>query len=678
MEDINHQGDVEMDINGDNNMSDNDSNDDGYVYTPGDHSIKYTRLNNNLFQGLKQNDPYITDIEVALHSIFTGDCFFNSIDWKVDGYCIANNTHIKRLRIYYFTTPNSDDHPYILGEERENLPTRQQLQDFFSCIYQNSSIKELVIKGIGINDFGGGLIEGLCGHSSLKSLEIEAANLGNLVVCSAIEKVLNHSKCKLKDLRLHDCKLDNEGISTLCYSLFGNSTIKRLSFNGNTDITRVGWWALSNVIRHPNCKLIELGLHDAGIDDESANVLGSALSGSSLKILDLSVSANRYSGRPNKLISSTGWQTLLHQLSQTSLERLDIKNNKIDDTNLVLLASISTLKSLDVSGNKLCTPLGWRSFFNSLRTRRAKLVKLAVSSNKVGNEGVAALGSLLRSMITLKTLNMNEMANSVIRADDITSQGWQALFTSMQDSNLDLIELNLGNNSIDDDGLQLLVRLVSTSMSSLKHLNLYDNRGVTPSGWQALTGYLQSPNFALEELHLYNNNVNDDTIIRFVELLAHNKALKCLSLDDCFDDDGNDLITERGWEAISNLVCNKTSIMDTYTSNHTLHDISYTIPNDRLESYLKLNQNEDKVEVARQKILQTHFSSKTPNIQELLDMELVLMPTVIAWIGRPAHVGRRGVNVSGLSLMYNLMRRLPDLFDSSPQKKQAGTKRKSR
>ena len=41
--------------------------------------------------------------------------------------------------------------------------------------------------------------------------------------------------------------------------------------------------------------------------------------------------------------------------------------------------------------------------------------------------------------------------------------------------------------------------------------------------------------------------------------------------------------------------------------------------------------------------------------QELLDMELQMMPSVISWINRLAHDNLKGTNVSGLSTMYNLI-----------------------
>jgi len=352
--------------------------------------------------------------------------------------------------------------------------------------------------------------------------------------------------------------------------------------------------------------------------------------------------------------------------------------NKIDDAGLEALSSIGTLKSLDLYYNNIITPSGWRSFFNSVQSRGIQLVKLDISENKIGNEGAAALGSLLGSMSSLKTLDLTDISGD--DPNGITTQGWQTLFTTLNVSNLDLADLNLGSNSIDDEGIQLLVPLVSR-MNSLKRLGLNCNERATPTGWRALSAFLQSPNFALQELHLFECKLNDDAIIRFAELLANNKTLKSLSIDGCIDEDDIPLITERGWEALSNLVCDETSIMNTYNSNHILHDVYDDFPDEltgNLESCLNLNRNEDKTEVARQKILQTHFSDNTPNMQEFLGMELEMMPSAMAWIGRPTHANWKGTHVSGLSLMFNLMRRLPDLFDSSPrtQKKPSIGKRK--
>jgi len=474
--------------------------------------------------------------------------------------------------------------------------------------------------------------------------------------CEALGKVLKHPESILKYLRASYTQLNDEGLSALCDGLLGNSRMKRLELGGNSGITPVGWRALSAVLQHPNCTLIKLSLNNTSITDEGAGLLGSALRGSTLKSLNLS---------DNRLISSSVWQTLFNQLSQPPIESLELSGSEIDDIGLTTLASISTLKSLTLCGIHSITPTGWRYFFDSLQRRGTQLKKLDISGNRIGEICIQALGSLLSSMSTMKCLCMGFGNN--------TPQGWVSLFTSLLDSNLDLEKLDLDRNNIDDEGIQILVRLIST-MTSLKSLCLDENELVSTAGWQGLTEFFQRPDFALEELSLGENNVDDDTLIPMTIALVNNKTLQRLNLEESFDEDTGEyftLITERGWEALSSLLCNKTSIMDTYNSNHSLNYVYCELCPDDLVSLLKLNKNKDKVEVARQKILQTHLSSgDTSKMQELLDMELEMIPVAISWIGRSTPIGYwKGKNVSGLSTMFNLMRKMPDLFDPSAQKK---------
>ena len=664
MEGTNHQddneengGDIAEEV-----VEDSDDEDEDY------NRLQHT-LDGNVLQRLKKNDPAVSDLYINLCIELMSDSFFNSIDWKEDGNCISNNKQLKRIHITNDVPNAGFEQAYILGEEVHNLPTRQQLQDFFSCLYRNRSIETIRISTIQIVDeFGGGLIEGLSGHRSLKKIEVGYAyntlhkvKIGS-IGCEALGKVLNHPESKLKHLRISYCQLDDEGVGALCDGLLGNSTIKSLCLSGNDTITSLGWRALVPVLQHENCKLVALDLNSTGINDDTAVILGSALRGSSVKTLNLSA---------NYSISSAFWHMLLNQLSQTSIESLKLSSNQMGGAGLNDLANLDRLQSLVLGGNGSISPECWRSFFTSLQTRGTKLKKLDISGNDIGDIGTVALGNLLNGMSTLTTLEMSY--------SNITPQVWVSFFTSLQDSNLNLERLNLSHCDIDDEGIQILTTLVS-SMDSLKFLCLDHNELVSPTGWQALLGFIQHPNFALEELTLGENNVDDDTLIPLTIALVNNKTLQRLYFEQLYDDDTGEyftLITERGWSALSNLLCNKTSIMDTYTSNHTLNYVYCEYRSDDLRLHLKLNENKDKVEVARQKILQTHLSSgDTSKMQELLDMELEMMPSVMNWIGRPAHDGWRGANVSGLSAMYNLTRRVPDLFDSMAQKKPSMEKRK--
>ena len=632
-------------------MEETNSQEDGSNYMNDEDTIgieednNEMELNNSVLQRLKQNDPTITNLCIRY--------YFDSVDWEVDGDCIARNTHIKRLRLH-------SGYPSDWGEEGPHIPSKQQLRGFFSCIYRNNSIKALSLSSIQIvNGFSGGLIEGLQGHPSITGLEIRLGTLGS-IGCSALGKILKHPKSKLNEFHLTRCDLEDDEMSSLCDALLGNSSISSLSFTGNK-ISKIGWSGLSKVLRDANRKMSRLNLSGTEMNDDAVNKLVTSLIDSPLKALDLS---------SNYSISSAGWQILFNQMS-TSIIQLNLQGNKIDDTNLATLANnIDTLKVLDLGGNsRTITPSGWSSFFDSLQTRGIQLKEFHISDNNVGGVGAAALVGLLGSMNTLKILGMSNITN-------ICPRGWETLFTLLQGSNLDLVNLSLRYNSIDDRGVQLLVQLVS-NMSSLKELRLDNNYWVSTTGWQALSDLLQRPNVALEKLDIEGNNMNNDTVVALAVALEHvNKTLKSLclyqepvSMEE--DEEGDNSITERGWEAVRILLCNRNSIMHTYNSNHTLqelvHDsyfqVEMNLPDD-LTSYLVMNQNKDKQEVARQKILQTH----TSNIQELLDMELETIPTAIAWIGRPLPIGWEGTQVSGLSLLYNLTRRVPDLFDSSSQK----------
>ena len=107
----------------------------------------------------------------------------------------------------------------------------------------------------------------------------------------------------------------------------------------------------------------------------------------------------------------------------------------------------------------------------------------------------------------------------------------------------------------------------------------------------------------------------------------------------------------------------KSSIIDTFHSNHTLHQLCdgnssehlSDLPSDLIYS-LRLNKNNNKNEVVRQKILWSHFQDDNVdiNIKEFFHMELKAMPFAITWIGR---------DDVGHPLLYQLVRAMPSLVE---------------
>ena len=64
-----------------------------------DDELEVHELDKDILERLEKNDPAVAILSIDLNCN-NDKSFFNSIDWEVDGGCIANNTHIKRLNIH--------------------------------------------------------------------------------------------------------------------------------------------------------------------------------------------------------------------------------------------------------------------------------------------------------------------------------------------------------------------------------------------------------------------------------------------------------------------------------------------------------------------------------------------------------------------------------------------------
>ena len=104
---------------------------------------------------------------------------------------------------------------------------------------------------------------------------------------------------------------------------------------------------------------------------------------------------------------------------------------------------------------------------------------------------------------------------------------------------------------------------------------------------------------------------------------------------------GNDFsgITSIGYAAFTRLLCNSSSIMSTYQSNHTLmkicerYSLNNNVPED-LRFLLQLNEKNTKSQAARLKIIKTHFSGSEINMHPFMNMDLCVRPHAIAWMVR--------------------------------------------
>ena len=276
----------------------------------------------------------------------------------------------------------------------------------------------------------------------------------------------------------------------------------------------------------------------------------------------------------------------------------------------------------------------------------------------------------------------------------------KAFFNRLKDFR-SLKECTIDDSNIDDGDIGLMMESLG-SISSLRDLRLSSNTRVTSTGWEQFVRILQQSNCRLQYLELacngttldwdmmeLTNDIDDDVLIAIAQSLVNNTTLEGLAVGP-----NNPLIIRRGWTALANVLCNKSSIDTIYNSNHTLKRVNENggsvdhmktlgditgdeghdeVDKRRIEGrellhFLKLNENENKSEVARQKIIRYHFVNGEKNMQTFQGIDLALLPHATAWVGR---------NVSGLSLLHQLTQSLPSLFGLSCMAKvAAGGKRK--
>ena len=133
----------------------------------------------------------------------------------------------------------------------------------------------------------------------------------------------------------------------------------------------------------------------------------------------------------------------------------------------------------------------------------------------------------------------------------------------------------------------------------------------------------------------------------------------------------NDPLRNISLKAFTSVLCYGSSIERTYSSNHTLHTLSFAhtvrIPT-KLARLLEINRNENKSAVARKKIIAYHFSSDEVDIQVFTGIALPVLPRAVEWIGQDA---------TGFNLMYHVTRGIiPTLTRMWPTLKYIGNYRK--
>lgn len=232
-----------------------------------------------------------------------------------------------------------------------------------------------------------------------------------------------------------------------------------------------------------------------------------------------------------------------------------------------------------------------------------------------------------QSVNIIEALGRHAQLESIeLYGNDIGRAGCFALAKAFHWETTNVQTLGLGQNSIEDEGMEAMMPALAKS-SNLRVLNLTGNTSITIKGFGALSSVLESPTSNLKKLVLTDNRMCDEVLKMLASALVNNNTLKWLQLNR------ND-ITGEGWLALSQILCNTSSINATYLSNHTLVGVGGPTNDNDLNSLLALNGSSyPKIQIAMMKIFKHHNNF---DMQPLFEWDFKFLPYTIEWFERAA------------------------------------------
>lgn len=705
---------------------------------------KDKELNHKVWKQIKENDPRITCLLVKEDNPFLLNPWASNGVHKI----FSSNTNLKRITIYgnktnvsnrqhtalknfckALTHNSSIEHLilkhwkafpipregiskcsglYIIGKSRSlrrldiwNCNMKKDNWNRFAYIIEHgrisNSLEQLTIAESDLNNhIGGEIVSSLKLYRRLEKLHLGSptsapgSKLRNEETREAIwqsstaadhlsrslGKLLQCPNCNLQILTLRNHQINNNGIKIIANGLTrGNKSLQVLKLNDCWAV--MTWGMFFTDITSTGICLEELDLSGNYINDKGIIALSYLLiSNKTIRSLNLN---------HVRRVTEHCWDAFFSRIQDSALEKLNLADSNITERGLISIGNMmennTTLKTLDLSRNsKWRNPIsGWLPLFSSLYSSNSTLKRLNLSNNSLNDTAVGALARWLGSSTTLIHLKLDG-------CNDINPNGWIDFFRTLRYSNTSLKDLIVDNcNEITDAVVPTLVSSLSSirSLDSLGMASCFWDITSEGNGWQTLATLLQNQNCMLTKLDIQENgSFDDDALVAFADALRNNSRLRELNLI------GNNDPAESTWVALTDALCDETSIETLYNSNHTLQkvvdkedgqvnpgcspeyvDSSYHFPKD-LRSVLKINRRGTKAQAASEKIIRYHMlKDNVVNIDAFIDMEQNELPSAISWLGR---------DELGLSVLYKLCKSLPDLFESKTNVKVKKTKRAKR
>ena len=251
-------------------------------------------------------------------------------------------------------------------------------------------------------------------------------------------------------------------------------------------------------------------------------------------------------------------------------------------------------------------------------------------------------------------------------ANSLQNGGENVIATTVRNST-NIKHIDIYGCNVTDEQLLPMVDAIR-GLSSLEKLFLHDNR-IDNAGCETLATLLQDPCCNLQIINLMINNIGSNGAVTLANGLANNTKLKHLFLD-------SNPIGQEEMNVFSRLLCNTSSINQTYSSNHTQVRITTALGGTAWGT--------NKSHVAIKKILKYHpIIDMSPlfewNMEGEGERDLKALPYAISWFDRAREVDYEGeydLNERQLSAIYQFAQAMPLLFVPTSHIKGENNKRK--
>ena len=501
-----------------------------------------------------------------------------------DDFLVREGDHLGWLG--YFVGENDRLRELYIGDSN-NI----NLNAFLRGLGHNRSIQFLTI-GTDLGESFQSLVLFLRNNDNLHDLTFNGFGIG--LQCARNIKLLLGQNSSLKCLTFsEETGLDDEKLAQIAVALRSQPQIEELRLSSN-NMVKEGYVALGNALEGcPNLRKLDLEVfqRDDGMGTGDGNISNEGLVAlaEGLKHCHNLTSLNLYG---DLMISEQVSRSLstLFTSDNCRLEHLDLDKMNIDDDGMAVLATgLASLSSLK---------------------------RLYLRRMSTGDQG---LQDLLRALVNC---NLEELCLSHNMLLDSVS-GMRALGTFVRRTK-SMNLLNLIDSPITDEGLQSFVEGMA-NCCSLTDLYI-SNRSITSNGLTSLSSLLRTEDCMLSDLDLHGINIGDDGAAALANGLIGNNSLTELGFSPT--DSG---ITARGWDAFSRLLCDTSSVNNTYLSNHTLVQIGeYKMDDTPLEivKYLNLNESQYHGAAAICKILHSYPDI---DVTPLFEFNLEFLPLVVEW-----------------------------------------------